>query len=284
MNLTSPTQVKSWCIENGFHPNRTLGQNFLIDRNALNAIVDGAGVRSGMKVLEIGPGLGVLTEAMLSRGAAVTAVEKDRRLAERLFDALGTPVGLDVVESDALKLDWDEFLGRGFDLCVSNLPYSVGMRILLDIALHPAAPAASTVLVQREVAERLAAAPGGAERGQAGVWLQLDNEVRILRQVSAACFWPRPEVGSSVVRFNRRRCALTAPQRGWFFDLTRYAFMHRRKQIGGSLRKAEGPLQRDAAEIDAILAEAGIDPAARAEQISNECWQKLASLYAGSRA
>jgi 16S rRNA (adenine1518-N6/adenine1519-N6)-dimethyltransferase len=284
MNLTSPTQIKSWCIENGFHPNRTLGQNFLIDRNALNAIVDAAGIRSGLKVLEIGPGLGVLTEAMLSRGATVTAVEKDRRLAERLANALGTPVGLEVVESDALKLDWDKFLGQGFDLCVSNLPYSVGTRILLDIALHPAAPAALTVLVQREVAERLAAAPGGAERSQAGVWLQLDNEVRILRQVGAACFWPRPEVGSSVVRIDRRGSALTAPQRGCFFDLTRYAFMHRRKQIGGSLRKAEGPLRREATEIDAILAKAGIDPVARAEQISNECWQKLASLYAGSRA
>ena len=86
MNLTSPSQVKAWCIENGFHPNRTLGQNFLIDRNILEAILDAAGVAAGQRVLEVGPGLGVLTEALLERGARVTAVEKDARLAARLTD------------------------------------------------------------------------------------------------------------------------------------------------------------------------------------------------------
>ncbi len=282
MNLTSPTQVKSWCIENGFHPNRTMGQNFLIDRNALDAIIDGAGVAPEMRVLEIGPGLGVLTEALLRRGAAVTAVEKDGRLAARLAAALGEPAELDVIAGDALRIDWDELLARRFDACVSNLPYSVGTRILLDLALHRAAPPVMVVLVQREVAERLAAAPGGAERGQAGVWLQLDHAVRILRHVSAACFWPRPEVGSSVVRMDRIPCALSPAQRAMFFDLTRYAFMHRRKQIGGSLRRAEGALARGEDEVAALLVRAGVDPAARAEQISNEAWQALACAYAAT--
>ena len=84
MNLTSPSQVKSWCIEHGFHPNKVLGQNFLVDRNALEAIVDAASLPAGTSVLEIGPGLGVLTEEMLSRGLVVTAIEKDPILAERL--------------------------------------------------------------------------------------------------------------------------------------------------------------------------------------------------------
>ena len=281
MNLTSPTQVKGWCIENGFHPNRTLGQNFLIDRNSLDAIVEGAGVASGMKVLEIGPGLGVLTEEMLARGATVTAVEKDARLAGRLYDALGKPAGLAVIEGDALKLDLDELLERGFDACVSNLPYSVGTRILLDIALHPAAPPTITVLVQKEVAERFAAGPGGTERGQAGVWLQLHYAVRILRQVSAACFWPRPEVGSSIVRLDRIACRLSREERNSFLDLTRYAFMHRRKQIGSSLRKAGGVLERDDETVLKLLERAGIDPLFRAEQISNDQWQSLAKVYAG---
>ena len=108
MNLTSPSQVKSWCIENGFHPNRVLGQNFLIDRNALEAIVD-AGLacvakESGAAILEIGPGLGVLTEEILKRGCSVTAVEKDPVLAARLAESLGNPPNLSVVEADAL--DW----------------------------------------------------------------------------------------------------------------------------------------------------------------------------------
>lgn len=280
MNLTSPTQVKSWCIENGFHPNRTLGQNFLIDRNALDSIINGAGVKQGMNVLEIGPGLGVLTEAMLECGAGVTAVEKDKRLAARLFEAIGSPDDLSVIEADALKLNLDDLLGRGFDACISNLPYSVGTRILLDIALHPGSPAVIVVLVQREVADRFAADACMSERGQAGVWLQLDFDVTIVRQVSAGCFWPRPEVGSSIVRLDLKRSNLAEPERKTFFDLTRYAFMHRRKQMGASLRKATGELERSDAQIAALLATAGVDPKSRAEQISNEGWKALARAYA----
>lgn len=281
-NLTSPTQVKSWCIENGFHPNRTLGQNFLIDRNALEAIVTGAGIEAGMRVLEIGPGLGVLTQALLERGASVVAVEKDARLAGRLHQALGSPAALQVLEADALDLDWPEFLAGGYDACVSNLPYSVGTRILLDLALQADAPAVTVVLVQREVAERFAALAGGSARGLAGVWLQLDYSVRMVRHVGAACFWPRPEVGSTIVRLDQCRSALTAVERESFFALTRYAFTHRRKQIGGSLRKAGGRLARSEEQLAALLNGAGIDPKMRAEQISNEGWQALARAYGDS--
>jgi 16S rRNA (adenine1518-N6/adenine1519-N6)-dimethyltransferase len=280
LNLTSPTQVKSWCIANGFHPNRTLGQNFLIDRNALDAIIDGAGVQAGMRVLEIGPGLGVLTQAMLERGASVVAVEKDRRLAARLHAAMGSPDALEVLEADALQLDLDDFLASGYDACVSNLPYSVGTRILLDLALHEKAPDVIVVLVQREVADRFIADAGADARGQAGVWLQLDYQVRMLRHVGAACFWPRPEVGSTVVRLDRYRSDLTRIQREYFFELTRYAFMHRRKQMGASLRKATGRIARNDAEIAALLAQAGVDLLTRAEQISNAGWVALAQAYA----
>lgn len=283
MNLTSPTQVKSWCIDNGFHPNRTLGQNFLIDRNALDAIINGAGVDSGMRVLEIGPGLGVLTEAMLERGARVVAVEKDKRLAARLFEALGSPADLEVIEADALKLDLDDLLGSGFDSCVSNLPYSVGTRILLNIALHPKAPQTITILVQKEVADRFVADACEAERGQAGVWLQLDFKVSVVRPVSTGCFWPRPEVGSSIVRLDLNRSDLSEAERKTFFELTRYTFMHRRKQIGASLRKAGGRLERTDDEILALLSRAELDPETRAEQISNEGWKSLARIYAENR-
>ena len=280
MNLTSPSQVKAWCIENGFHPNKTLGQNFLIDRNILEAIIDASGVLAGQRVLEIGPGLGVLTEALLARGAHVTAVEKDSRLAVRLAPALQQPPGLRVIEADALELDLGALLGEGFDVCVSNLPYSVGTRILLDLALHALAPRSFTVLVQAEVAERFAAPPGEEARGQAGVWLQLDYEVTPVRAVKAACFWPRPEVGSAIVRLDRRGCDLTLAERRWFFDLTRYAFMHRRKQLGAALRKAPEPLGRDDAALAALFAAAVVAPLARAEQLSNVQWQALARAFA----
>jgi len=280
MNLTSPTQVKAWCIENGFHPNKTLGQNFLIDRNILDAILDAAGVAAGQRVLEIGPGLGVLTDAMLARGAHVTAVEKDTRLAAFLAQSL-TPGSADagrcrIIAADALQLDWDALLADGFDVCVSNLPYSVGTRILLDLALHARAPRTFTVMVQAEVAERFAAPPDADARGQAGVWLQLDYDVRLVRTVKASCFWPRPEVGSAIVRLDRHDCGLTAEARRWFFDLTRYAFMHRRKQLASSLRKAPPPLARDDAALAALFEAAGVEPSARAESLTNAQWQALA--------
>ncbi len=282
MNLTSPSQVKAWCIENDFHPNKTLGQNFLIDRNILEAMVDASGVRPGDRVLEIGPGLGVLTEALLACGVQVTAVEKDSRLAARLASALEAPSGLRVIGADALELDLDTLLAEGFAACVSNLPYSVGTRILLEIALHPRAPRSITVLVQTEVAERFAAQCGEDARGQAGVWLQLDYDVRLVREVKASCFWPRPEVGSAIVRLDRHGCDLTPEERRWFFDLTRYAFMHRRKQLGASLRKAPAPIGRSEAALAALFDAAEIGPQARAEQVSDGQWRQLARAFAAA--
>jgi 16S rRNA (adenine1518-N6/adenine1519-N6)-dimethyltransferase len=283
VNLTSPSDVKTWCIENGFHPNRTLGQNFLIDRNILDAILDAAGVQAGDRALEIGPGLGVLTEALIGRGAQVVAVEKDERLATRLSDALGSPSALRVLHADALDLDLDALLAEPFSACVSNLPYSVGTRILLNIALHPLAPQVFTVLVQTEVAERFAAAPGDEARGQAGVWLQLDYDVTLVRAVKASCFWPRPDVGSTIVRLDRHPCALGADERHVFFELSKYAFMHRRKQFGAALRKAPAPLGCGDAGLLQRFAAADVDPALRPEQLTNSQWQALARAFAANR-
>jgi len=274
MNLTSPSQVKSWCIENGFHPSRALGQNFLIDRNVLEAIVAAARVEAGCRVLEIGPGLGVLTEALLHAGASVTAVEKDARLAARLVEAFGCPA-LRVVVADALEVSLDDLFTPPFDCCVSNLPYSVGTRILLDIARHPSAPRSLTVLVQTEVAARFAAHAGDAERGQAGVWLQLDYDVTIVRAVKASCFWPRPEVGSTLVRLDRRPCPLAAAERRMFEVLTRHAFMHRRKQMRAVLRNAPAPIGRDDEELARIFAAVGVDAHDRPEMLSNAQWVAL---------
>ena len=268
MNLTSPSQVKAWCIENGFHPNKVLGQNFLIDHNALEAIVDaglaGVAKMSGAAVLEIGPGLGVLTEEILKRGCSVTAVEKDPVLAARLAESLGNPPNLSVVKADAL--DWIEDAAgengetcsaQTFDAMVSNLPYQAGTRILLELVQRREIPS-MTVLVQTEVAERLAAKEGSKTRGLAGVWAQLDYDVKIVRKVAASCFWPRPEIGSSVVTLTRhdRNVALSAKERDVFRRLTKKAFEHRRKQLGSIFKDL-------------------IQSSLRAEELTNEDWINL---------
>ena len=266
MNLASPSQVKAWCQANGFHPNKVLGQNFLIDRNALDDILDIAELVPGEKVLEIGPGLGALTEGLLARECSVVAVEKDPVLADRLAGALGQPAALTVVKGDALDLAKDGSLD-GFGKMVSNLPYQAGTRILLELIKRldkalagecGGVPSTIVILVQTEVAERLAAGPGSKTRGLAGVWAQLDYDVTVVRAVAATCFWPRPEVGSSVVKLVRhhRNDALSPAQRELFRRLTKQAFEHRRKQLGSIFKGY-------------------IQSTARAEELENEDWTEL---------
>ena len=266
MNLTSPSQVKDWCISNGFHPNKVLGQNFLIDKNALDSILDAALVPSSdarppSKTLEIGPGLGVLTEGLLERGCAVTAIEKDPVLADRLKASLGDPEGLTVLKGDALDYI-KEGACDGFPLMVSNLPYQAGTRILIEIIDRIGrfeAPETIVVLVQTEVAERLAACEGSKTRGLAGVRVQFDYDVQIVRKVAASCFWPRPEIGSSVVKLVRhhRNDNVGGEVRRKFKWLTKRAFEHRRKQLGSTFKGM-------------------IESTARAEQLSNGDWLALA--------
>ena len=275
MNLTSPSQVKDWCISNGFHPNKVLGQNFLIDKNALDSILDAALISNlpatdntlptansqQPTVLEIGPGLGVLTEGLLERGCSVTAIEKDPVLADRLKASLGDPEGLTVLKGDALDYI-KEGACDGFPLMVSNLPYQAGTRILIEIIDRIGrfeAPETIVVLVQTEVAERLAAHEGSKVRGLAGVRVQFDYDVQIVRKVAASCFWPRPEIGSSVVKLVRhhRNDNVGEDVRRKFKWLTKRAFEHRRKQLGSTFKGL-------------------IESTARAEQLSNEDWLALA--------
>jgi len=262
MNLTSPTQVKSWCIENGFHPNKTLGQNFLIDRNTLVAIADAGleGAAPGETVLEVGPGLGVLTEEMLGRGMRVTAIEKDPVLAERLAREFAGEERFSVVALDALDRRAEEAAWKPFGKAkrlVSNLPYQAGTRILLNFVLEHELDH-MTVLLQTEVAQRLAAKEGSKMRSLSGTWAQLDYDVKILRNVAAACFWPRPEIGSTLVKLSKhsRNASLTPKEREMFRFLTKKAFEHRRKQLGSIFKDM-------------------VKSTARAESLSNEEWVNL---------
>ena len=277
MNLTSPKDVKDWCHQNGFHPSRALGQNFLIDRNSLDAIITTSAAAAGQRILEIGPGLGVLTQALLQTGARVTAVEKDHRLARFLRDALqpAFPDTLTLIEADMLDVDLDALLAEKFSAVVANLPYSVGTRILIDIAAHPLAPASYTLLMQTEVAERLTAPENHPERALLSVWLQRLYDIRHAHKIPPTCFYPRPEVDSTLVHLTRHdRHPLTPRQTQLYTSLTRHAFTHRRKQLFPLLRTFPAPALPLPA-LENLFAALALNPKIRPAELSVEKWCAL---------
>jgi len=274
--LTRLSDLRTLVAQLGFHPSRALGQNFLIDRNILDILLDRAAVTSAERVLEIGPGLGVVTEALLNQAGHLIAVEKDHRLFAYLSDAFSGRARLELIQGDVLEVGISKLLARGIDKVVSNLPYSPGSRILLDLVCDACAPREIVVTVQLEVAQRITAPPGSKTYGLMGVWCQLHCDVELVKVISPNCFWPRPDVKSAIVALRRRETPLLPPvQEARFYKLTRYAFQHRRKQLASSLPKAPGELARDAETCRQLLCEIGAVEDARPEALSVEQWCRL---------
>jgi 16S rRNA (adenine1518-N6/adenine1519-N6)-dimethyltransferase len=269
---TRPTEVRAWLQAQGFSPTKSLGQNFLIDANICDRIVEAAGITPADTVLEVGPGLGTLTERLLDRAAAVVAVEIDARLTELLRARFSARRNLRLIEGDALRVDLGRLLAEGVTLLVANLPYSVGSRVLFALAESPHRPRGMTVTLQREVVERLAAPVGGKAYGLLSVWMQTFYRIRLDRLIPASCFLPPPRVESAVGVLE----CLPAPRCGEV-DLSRYgallkhAFAHRRKQLGALLRKGP-PALRAGPEA---FAAAGLSPLARPETLTPEDFGRL---------
>ena len=276
LSLTRLSDVRTLVTRLGFHPSRALGQNFLVDGNILDILLAHADVSWGDRILEIGPGLGVVTEALLKLGARVTAVEMDHRLYAYLAEELEGCDGLELMQGDVLEVGIPALLARGVDKVVSNLPYSPGSRILLDLVRDDNAPSEIIVTVQLEVAQRIAAEPGTKAYGLMGVWCQLHCDVALVKVISPTCFWPRPDVRSAIVTLHRRskrQMAKSLEER--FYALTRYAFQHRRKQLASSLAKAPAELACDAEKCRELLQRAGAVIDARPEALTIEQWCQL---------
>jgi len=265
----TPSEIRALLDEHRLRPSKALGQHFLADNNMAAHIVRLAGVQPGDHVVEVGPGLGSLTLALLDAGAHVRAVELDARLAGVLADVVRGR-GVDVVIADAQKVDWPELL-RDHQrwVMVSNLPYNVATPVVVR-ALE-AAPSITRflVMVQREVGERLAAGPGTKVYGAVSVKVAYFADAEVVGTVPPEVFVPKPNVDSALVRLTRREppVAVADPER--LFGLVRAGFATRRKTLRRAL----------AAEVDdAAFAAAGIDPGARAETLSLEQWAALAGV------
>lgn len=248
----------------GIRLTKSLGQNFLHDRNQLSKIVAAGDVKPGDAVLEIGPGLGPLTEALLDAGARVRAIEKDTRLAALLRRRLAGRESLELVEADALdRVEDQSYDWSGWKL-VANLPFSVASPILVELALNPCPPARIAVTLQLEVARRLAAGPGSDDYGLLSLLVQQAFEPRGLFKIPPGCFFPQPEVDSACITLVRRASPLLTPeQRAIFVRLTKLGLGQRRKQ-SLKLLKAGWPeeLLREAFE------RVGLSAQARAETFS----------------
>lgn len=277
MNLASPRDIRELLEARGLRPSRALGQNFLIDRNILDAIVEAAEVGSADHVLEVGPGLGVLTEALLARARHVTAVEKDAGLHAILAERWGAEPRLTLIHGDALDLDHAALLASGVTCMVSNLPYSVGTRVIVDAATQADPPDRMVVLVQREVAERFVAGPSTSDMGTVSVWLQQAYTAELVRLVKPTCFWPKPDVVSAVVRLRRHAAyPMTEPRRHLLRELTRIAFQHRRKQMATLFRDSPAPFGAAPDVVRARLVGCGVPATARAEELTVAQWCVLA--------
>ncbi|MDR1457027.1 MAG: 16S rRNA (adenine(1518)-N(6)/adenine(1519)-N(6))-dimethyltransferase RsmA [Puniceicoccales bacterium] len=254
-------------------PRRSLGQNFLIDRNILNRALDLAAPLVGANVVEIGSGLGILTEALLNAGANVYAVECDQTLYDDLLHQLPPkwPNSLHLLLGDAVKSPRAGFAGGTYKV-VANLPYAISTP-WLDGILRGPLPESMTLLLQREAAQRFMAAKG-AKMG--AISIRLSGAFQSVHDlpVAPSCFFPRPKVESALVHWARRKNPFIFSDRT--HALIRFLFTHRRKQLRGSIRRMAPGADR---EILSKWLQSLADPTLRAEEITLSHWQYLEELF-----
>jgi len=265
----TPGELQRLLQREGLQPRRSLSQNFLTDGDALDSIVGAADLTAGDRILEIGPGLGVLTRRLLAAGCEVTAVEIDAGLAAYLRREIGTEPRLTLVEGDALGLDPQELYPEGDYKVVANIPYHITSPLLHLFLGCPNPPSLSVLLVQREVAERVAAPPGSMS--YLSVFVQNIAEAAVVARVPAASFEPSPDVDSAILRLIRRpRPAVPLDDdRDGFHRIVQAGFRQRRKQVHNGLSR-ELPLERPV--VEAALAHCAIAPDRRPQTLTVDEW------------
>jgi 16S rRNA (adenine1518-N6/adenine1519-N6)-dimethyltransferase len=267
----------------GFRPSRRFGQNFLLDGNMARAIARDAGVGPGERVIEVGTGCGFLTAALLEQGVDLAAIEIDERLAGvargLLGDGFRLVVGDALAGKHALSAELEGILpGEGDWHLVANLPYSISAPLMVLLAGRDAPPRSMTALVQREVAERIVAEPGGEHWGALGIRLGWTHDARITRIVPADLFWPRPKVESAVVRLELAAERPGRQERAALDRLVEALFRQRRKALPAAL----SPLCRPAGRARELLEGLGIDPARRGETLSPAELRALSEALEGA--
>jgi len=259
-------------------PKKSLGQNFLVDRNYIRKIVDVVAPTASNLIIEIGPGRGALTEELVATGANVVAIELDRDLAAQLERRFADQGNFRVVHNDVLKVDLSSIV-RGTSesgKVVANLPYYISTAVLQKLITDRALFESLVLMFQREVVGRITAQPGSSERGYLTVLVEAFMSVEYLFDVPPSSFWPVPKVWSSVVRLRPKPSMLDGNEAA-FEKLISSAFRQKRKTILNNLKASASALQID--DPAALIESAGLETNRRAESLSIDEWNRLFRIW-----
>lgn len=282
--MGTKAQIKELLARHGLAARKSLGQHFLTDRRVVAKIIAAVDLQPQDVVVEIGPGIGVLTRGLAAAGARVVAVELDRGLAGLLGEEMAGYGHVQVMTADALKTDLDalvqDLAGREKYKVVGNLPYYITSPLVLHLLQRQRNMSVAVIMVQQEVAARLVSAPGSRTYGPLSVAVQYRSLPELVTRVSSEAFWPRPKVDSAVVRLVvRDRPAVEVPDEEFFFKVVRGAFTQRRKTLTNSLAAVSLGLSKD--EVRQALARGGIPWGYRAENLSLTQWAALTGQLQG---
>ena len=263
--------------ENRLYAGKELGQNFLSDPAAAKMIVDKTGITRDSQVLEIGPGLGALTVHIAKITKRLTVVEKDTRLIpllERELEDHGLTC-VNIVNNDVLKFDFNQAAAGKKLVVIGNLPYNISSQIIFKLIKDRADVAAAFLMFQKELAARIVSKPGGRNYSRLAAVVQYAADVTHITEIGPSCFFPRPDVDSTVLKFDFiKERTFDADQETVLFNVIKAAFSKRRKSLKNAM--VGGEFKYDKSMIAAALASAGIDPARRAETLTMEEFEALA--------
>lgn len=269
MNLCDYDSIRELLGRHGFHFSKSMGQNFLIDPQVPQDIAAASGADAGCGVLEIGPGIGPLTAELAQRAGKVVSVELDRSLLPVLAETMAPYPNVEIVPGDVLKLDLSALAAEKFQglrpMVCANLPYNITTPVLTKLAQTPCFGTV-TVLIQKEVAQRLSAPQGSSDGGAFSLFLQYYMETELLFDVPREKFLPAPKVTSAVLRCVRRpRPAVEVADEAFFFQVVKGAFLLRRKTLANSLAAA---LPFDKEAIQSAMADCGLPAGVRGERLT----------------
>jgi 16S rRNA (adenine1518-N6/adenine1519-N6)-dimethyltransferase len=279
-NESIAARTKRLLASHDLHAKKGLGQNFLIDGNILKKIAAAAELTPTDTVIEVGPGLGVLTETLAAQAGKVIAIELDNNLAEILKKHFSVSAGVTVINQDILKINPADILGEQTEYkVVANLPYYITSAVIRHFLEAPVKPDTMVLMVQKEVAKQITAQPG--EMSLLSVSVQLYGKPTLVDTVGAGCFYPAPKVDSAILKIAvYTEPKIPADDITGFFDIVRAGFSANRKQLPNSLSNG---LKEPKTDVIPLLEQAGIDPKRRAETLTIDEWGGLYKVFKGKK-